>query len=137
MPHPGREGGARPGEGGRLMEWLSTGSCGMSADLGWMVGALCGSAIGIAVIVAIAHAPRLREHGGSAPPPLAASGRALPWVPAALVAAIWLAGLCRAGAGLLFCYAAYSALAAAAPVIVLMAVLFPLAAAGIARRSIW
>ncbi len=67
------------------MDWLATGSCAAIANVSWLIGAICGAAIDIAVIAAIAHAPRLREHGGTAPPSIGASGRALPWFPAALV----------------------------------------------------
>jgi hypothetical protein len=119
------------------MDWLGTGPCAGIANVGWLIGAICGGAIDIAVIVAIAHAPRLREHGGPAPPAIGVSGRALPWVPAALVGAIWLIGLCYAGRDMLFCYASYSAVSAGLVIALLMAVLFPMAASQIARRSIW
>lgn len=113
------------------MDWWA------AANGGWLAGAICGAVIDAAAILAIAHAPRLREHGGAAPPPIAPSGHALPWVPAALVVAIWLIGLCGAGGGALFCYAIYSAASAGLIVALLMTVLFPLAASQIARRSIW
>jgi len=119
------------------MDWLARDSCAAIADVSWLIGGICGSAIDIAVILAIAYAPRLREHGGSAPPPIGASSRALPWVPAALVSAIWLIGFCDVGRGLLFCYASYSAASTGLAIALLMAVLFPLAASQIARRSIW
>lgn len=119
------------------MDWLATDSCAAIANFSWLIGTICGGAIDIAIIAAIAHAPPLREHAGIAPPRLAACGRALLWVPAALVGGIWLLGLCHAGRELLFCYASYSAGSAAVIIALLMVVLLPLGAAQIARRSIW
>src|SRR3954471_22523302 len=94
------------------MNWLATGTCAAIADFSWLIGAVCGSIIDIAVLVAIARTPRLREHGG-APPDTGLFKRVLPWVPAALIVGIWFLGLHYVGPHLLSCYAAGAAVAAA------------------------
>ena len=75
------------------MTWIGAGSCEGAANLGWLIGCSSGTLIAIVLVITIAHAPRLREHGGT-PPQIGRAPHLLRWLPAGSIVLLWLAGLC-------------------------------------------
>lgn len=118
------------------MDWLATGSCEAIANFGWLIGAIGGLVVDIFLLISIAQAPRLREHGGQ-PEAVSFAEHWMRWLSPAVIAMLWFGGLYRVGGELLSCYALRSATAAAIVVGLLMLLLIPIAAAQIARRSVW
>ena len=118
------------------MDWFATGSCEAIANFSWLIGALGGLAVDIFLLISIAQTPRLREHRGQ-PEPVSLTERWMRPLSPALIAILWFGGLYRVGGELLSCYALRSATAAAIVVGLLMLLFIPIAAAQIARRSVW
>lgn len=106
------------------------------ATFSWMVGTLAGLAFSVALVVAIAAAPRLHEHDGK-PAPLGRTQRILRFWAPVTCAVIWVAGILLVSSGDVPRYAAYSAMAASAVLGFIMLPLVASAANHIARRSIW
>ena len=109
-------------------------SCEAIANFSWLFGAVCGLIVDLAIIVAIAHAPRLRDNRDS-PAPVGFVERWLLKLMAFMAAFSWFAGLVLLEPGSLVCYARYSASAAGVVIGLALAALIPKAASDIARRS--
>ncbi len=105
-------------------------------NFGWMIGSLTGGVFDVAIVVAITLTPQLREHGGTPAPPGFVE-RWLGQISALLIVILWAAGACHTGLEQLPWYALNIAGAAAVMIGLLMLAVFPLAAAQIARRSVW
>lgn len=118
------------------MDLLTMISDNAGTNFGWLIGSLTGVVFDVAIVVAIALTPRLREHGGAPARPGFAE-RWLGQISALLIVILWAAGACRTGLEQLPRYALNIAGAAAAMIGLLMLAVFPLAAAQIARRSVW
>jgi hypothetical protein len=118
------------------MDLLTMMSNNAAANFGWLIGSLSGLVFDVAIVAAIALTPRLREHGGGPVPPGFAE-RWLGLISALLIFILWAAGACYVGLAQLPWYALNITGAAATMTGLLMLVVFPLAAAQIARRSVW
>jgi hypothetical protein len=105
-------------------------------NFGWLIGSLTGVVFDVAIILAITLTPRLREHGGVPSQPGFAE-RWLGQISALLIVILWVVGACHTGLEQLPRYALNIAGAAAVMIGLLMLAVFPLAAAQIARRSVW
>lgn len=118
------------------MDWLLTGSCAAATDFSLLIGASAGLILDVAMLIAIAQTPALREHGG-APQRVGFAEKWLLPLPPLLIAALWFTGLLYIDLETLPCYAVWSAAAAALAVASLLLILFSVGASQIARRSVW
>jgi hypothetical protein len=118
------------------MHLWATGACAEVADFGWLVGVLGGLLVDLFAVIAIARTPRLSARAGGQPYPGGVDRVLLPLLPYVLAVA-WFAGLWHVGIDQLSCYALRSAAGATILIAVLLIALVPLAAAQIAKRSLW
>lgn len=117
------------------MNALAAQSAEAVANFAWACGALCGLIVDVAIVLAIAQAPRLRDFR-VAPASKGFVELRLLKLLACLVPILWFAGLCLIGAEALTRYAVYSAAAASIVIGLLLLPLIAKAASDVARRSV-